>query len=97
MRVHDWEAPVTAVEAFFRATVSLETLETYASRKSRITRMLGTVRAGFIEFKRPVGIERSERDPEKILEAIVRAYDGNPRNSIAAVYDADCNLLYKNP
>ena len=97
MRVHDWEAPVTAVEAFFRATVSLETLETYASRKSRITRMLGTVRAGFMEFKRPPGIERSERDPEKILQALVTAYDGNPRNSIAALYDSECNLIYQNP
>ncbi len=96
MRVHDWNAPVTAVEAFFRATVSLETLETYASRKSRITRMFGTGRAGFVEFKRPRGIEKSERDPEKILLALIAQYDGHAKNSIAAVYDADCRLLYEN-
>ncbi len=96
MRVHDWEAPVTAVEAFFRATVSLETLETYASRKSRITRVFGTGRAGFVEFKRPRGIDKSERDPEKILLALIAQYDGHAKNSIAAVYDAECNLLYEN-
>jgi guanine deaminase len=92
-RIHDWSAPVTTIEAFFRATVSLEMLESYASRKSRVTRMMGTARAGFIEFKRPKGVERTDRDPERILSAIVEQYRNEGTDSIHAVYDPNFNRL----
>ncbi|MCC7511004.1 MAG: amidohydrolase family protein [Planctomycetes bacterium] len=95
-RIHDWSAPVSTIEAFFRATVSMEMLESYASRKSRVTRIMGTARAGFIEFKRPKAIDRSDRDPEHILAAIVDQYRKDPAHSIAAVYDQNFNLLHEN-
>lgn len=95
-RIHDWSAPVNTLEAFFRATVSLEMLESYASRKSRVTRIMGTSRAGFIEFHRPPSIDRSDRDPEHILDALVEQYRRKPGKSIAAVYDQNFNLLYEN-
>ena len=95
-RIHDWSAPVSTIEAFFRATVSMEMLESYASRKSRVTRIMGTARAGFIEFKRPKSIDRSDRDPEHILAAIVDQYRKDPVRSIAAVYDQNFNLLHEN-
>ncbi len=96
-RIHDWNAPVTFVEAFFRATVSLEILESYAARKSRVTRMLGTSRAGFIEFRRPDSIDPMDRDPEAILSAIVEMYRDNPTGAIQRVFDKDANLLYQSP
>lgn len=94
-RIHDWSAPVSTLEAFFRATVSLEMLESYASRKSRVTRMMGTARAGFIEFRRPGGIESADRDPEKILSAIVEDYRRRPEGCIRAVYDQNFNLVFQ--
>ncbi len=95
-RIHDWSAPVSTIEAFFRATVSLEMLESYASRKSRVTRIMGTARAGFIEFTRPRGIDTTDRDPERILNALVQSYRRDPAKAIAAVYDQNFNLLYEN-
>lgn len=95
-RIHDWSAPVSTLEAFFRATVSLEMLESYASRKSRVTRMLGTARAGFIEFRRPAAIDHTERDPEKILAAIAEDYRREPNGCIRAVYDQNFNLVFEN-
>lgn len=95
-RIHDWSAPVSTIEAFFRSTVSLEMLESYASRKSRVTRMMGTARAGFIEFKRPPAIDSGDRDPERILAAIVEQYRKHRNGSIAAVYDQNFNLLHEN-
>ncbi len=93
-RIHDWSAPVSTIEAFFRATVSLEMLESYASRKSRVTRMMGTARAGFVEFTRPRTVDRAERDPERILAALVEQYRKDGPASIAAVYDQNFNLLH---
>ncbi|MCC6464701.1 MAG: amidohydrolase family protein [Planctomycetes bacterium] len=95
-RIHDWSAPVSAIEAFFRATVSLEMLETYASRKSRVTRFLGTARAGFVEFRRPRGVDRNDRDPGRILAAVVEDYRREPAKCISAVWDQNFNLLYEN-
>lgn len=95
-RIHDWSAPVSTIEAFFRATVSLEMLESYASRKSRVTRIMGTARAGFVEFKRPKGIDTTDRDPERILSALVQSYRRDPAHCIAAVYDQNFNLLHEN-
>ena len=92
-RVHDWHAPVTAVEAFFRATVSLKSLEAYASRKTRVTRAMGAARAGFIEFRRPTAIDRGDRDPEQILLALIDAYKSDPDNAITAVYDSEFNRV----
>ena len=95
-RIHDWSAPVSTIEAFFRSTVSLEMLESYASRKSRVTRMLGTARAGFLVIRRPKAIDRSDRDPERILSAIIEDYRREPNNCIQAVYDQNFNLLHDN-
>lgn len=95
-RIHDWSAPISTIEAFFRATVSMEILESYASRKSRVTRILGSSRAGFVEVHRPKAIDQNDRDPEKILNAIIAHYRDNPENTIAAVYDQNFNLLYDN-
>jgi guanine deaminase len=93
-RIHDWSAPVSTIEAFFRATVSMEMLESYASRKSRVTRIMGTARAGFIEFQRPPGVDRADRDPEHILNALIEHYRRDPQSAIAAVYDQNFNLVY---
>ncbi|MCF6228326.1 MAG: amidohydrolase family protein [Planctomycetes bacterium] len=93
-RIHDWSAPVSKIEAFFRATVSLEMLESYASRKSRVTRMMGNMRPGFIEFNRPKTIGRADRDPERILSAIVESYRAEPESCINAVYDQNFNRVY---
>jgi hypothetical protein len=70
-------------------------LESYASRKSRVTRLLGTARCGFIEFRRPASIDHASRDPEKILNAIVEEYRREPAGCIRAVYDQNFNLVYQ--
>lgn len=95
IRIHDWSAPVSTLEAFFRATVSLEMLESYASRKSRVTRMLGTARAGFIEFARPKSIDRADRDPERILSAIVEDWRNRGEAVIQRVWDQNFNLVHE--
>jgi hypothetical protein len=57
--------------------------------------MMGTARAGFIEFQRPKSIDRSDRDPERILAAIVEQYRKEGPTTIAAVYDQNFNLLHE--
>ena len=93
-RIHDWSAPVSTLEAFFRATVSLEMLESYASRKSRVTRLMGTARAGFIEFRRPRSIDPADRDPERILNAIVEDFRREPEGCIRNVWDQNFSLVF---
>jgi hypothetical protein len=57
---------------------------------------MGTARAGFIEFHRPKAIDRSDRDPERILAALVEQYRKDGPAGIAAVYDQNFNLLHDN-